>query len=270
MLGEVDERLGVPLHAEVERVPVALETLDEAVRRPGDRAQPLAEAVRRLVVEGVDVGLGHAHHAREPRAGLDPHGVGGDAARLGLAVALEVLVQRAAAGDVERLHAAADPEHRHPARVGELGERELVAVERRLGGAELRVALLLAVAVRVDVRAARQADAVEPLERRRDRVVAERREHDRDAAGALDRAHVDHPERHLALRRVALGQRVAVLGEPHLGGGDADQRAAHGSTHVSLAPPFCDELTTSEPSSNATRVSPPGSVRTSPSSPRKT
>ena len=31
-------------------------------------------------------------------------------------------------------------------------------------------------------------------------------------------------------------------------------------TQVSLAPPFCDELTTSAPSSKATRVSPPGST----------
>src|SRR4051795_8069488 len=34
-----------------------------------------------------------------------------------------------------------------------------------------------------------------------------------------------------------------------------------GSTHVSLPPPPCDELTTSSPSANATRVSPPGSAR---------
>src|SRR5204863_34771 len=36
-----------------------------------------------------------------------------------------------------------------------------------------------------------------------------------------------------------------------------------GSTHVSLPPPPCDELTTSCPSRSATRVSPPGSARDS-------
>ena len=39
------------------------------------------------------------------------HGLGGE---LGLAVALDVLVQRAAARDVERLGAAADAEQRQP------------------------------------------------------------------------------------------------------------------------------------------------------------
>ena len=145
------------------------------------------------------------------------------------------------------------------ARVGELRERELVGVEVGLGRAELRVARGLAVAVRVDVRAARQADPAQAVEQRRDRVVAERRQHHRQAAGELDRAHVDHPERHLALRRIALGHRVGVRGEPHLRGRHADQRTAHpASTHVSFAPPFWDELTTSAPASNATRVRPPG------------
>ena len=210
--------------------------------------------------------------------GVDPHPVGRHAPARRLAVldrpvgeVAEVLVQRAAARDVERLAAAADPQHRHPARVGELGERELVGVEVGLGRPELRVARRLAVAVRVDVRAARQADPAQAVQQRRDRVVAERRQHDRQAAGELDRAHVDHPERHLALRRIALGHRVGLLREPHLRGGHADQRPAHpGSTHVSFAPPFWDELTTSAPSSKATRVSPPGATRASSSRPRKT
>ena len=36
----------------------------------------------------------------------------------------------------------------------------------------------------------------------------------------------------------------------------------HSSTQVSFVPPPCDELTTSEPSFNATRVRPPGTVCT--------
>src|SRR5882672_10476064 len=35
------------------------------------------------------------------------------------------------------------------------------------------------------------------------------------------------------------------------------------STHVSLVPPPCEEFTTSEPSRNATRVRPPGTIITS-------
>ena len=64
------------------------------------------------------------------RARGDPHGVRGLGGELGLAVAVDVLVQRAAARDVERLRAAADAEQRHPHGVGGAGERELEAVER--------------------------------------------------------------------------------------------------------------------------------------------
>ena len=83
---------------------------------------------------------------------------------LGLAVAGQVLVQRAAAGDVERLGAAADAEDRQPARVGGARQLELEGVEPRLGRPELVVALAGAVGVGIEVRAAGQADAVEPVE----------------------------------------------------------------------------------------------------------
>jgi hypothetical protein len=42
------------------------------------------------------------------------------------------------------------------------------------------------------------------------------------------------------------------------------------STHVSLAPPFCDALTMSAPSWRATRVTPPGITWVSSSAPRNT
>ena len=87
-------------------------------------------------------------------------------AGLGLAVAGQVLVQRAAAGDVERLRAAADAEHRHPALGRRARERELEGVERGLGRPELHVALAGAVGVGVQVGAAREADAVEPGDQR--------------------------------------------------------------------------------------------------------
>ena len=78
------------------------------------------------------------------------------------------------------------------------------------------------------------------------------------------RAHAEARQRSIdLLRRVGLGERLGVAGEPHLGSRDADQRAAHASTHVSLNPPFCVELTTSAPSSRATRVRPPGSTQMS-------
>ena len=75
---------------------------------------------------------------------LDPHGVRRLAAGRRLAVVDravrdvgQVLVQRPAAGDVERLAAAADAEHREPARVGLARDRDLERVERGLDRPEL-------------------------------------------------------------------------------------------------------------------------------------
>ena len=216
----------------------------DAVRGPRRGPQPTAEPVDGLVVEGVDRRLGDAHRPRQPRVGRDPHAVRLDApagrlAMLDRAVreVAEVLVQAAAARDVDGLAAAADAEHRHPARVGELGQRELVGVEVRLRRPERRVADRLAVAVGVDVGAARQADPAEAVEQRRDRVVAERRQHHRQPAGELDRAHVDHPERHLALRRIALGDGVGLRRQADLRGRHADQRTAHPAQHPRVLRP---------------------------------
>ena len=43
----------------------------------------------------------------------------------------------------------------------------------------------------------------------------------------------------------------------------ATRESIHSTTQVSLVPPPCDELTTSEPSLSATRVRPPGTSFTS-------
>ena len=139
----------------------------------------------------------------EARAGQDLDLVGDLAAGLALAVAREVLVQRPAAGDVERLAAAADAQQRHPALERRARERELEGVERRLGRPQLLVAVGGAVRAGVQVRAAGEADAVEPADQRLE-VRHARRQHDRDRARALDPLHVGHPERHLGMVRLAL------------------------------------------------------------------
>ena len=166
--GQLDERLGVPLHAQ-ERARRRRSRCPRRGRpaptRP--RAARWPSAVDRLVVERVDVGLGHAHDSREPRVRARS-ARGGSATRPRSRLA----VLDRGADDVGRCWCSVPPratlsvcaprqiaEHRHPARVGELRERELVGVEVGSVGAELRVARLLAVAVRVDVRAAREADA---------------------------------------------------------------------------------------------------------------
>ena len=139
-----------------------------------------------------------------------------------LAVALDVLVQRAAARDVERLRAAADAEQRHPHGVGGARQLELEAVELRLGRAELLVRAG-AVGGGVEVRPAGEADAVEAVEQRGDPVV-QRRQHDGHAAGQFDGPHVGEPQRHLMLRRLAVPAERRKLATSHLRGGDADER----------------------------------------------
>ena len=139
------------------------------------------------------------------------HGLGGE---LGLAVVLDVLVQRAAARDVERLGAAADAEQRQPGGVGGAGELELEAVERGLGRAE-QLVRAGAVGDGVEVGAAGQADAVEAVEQRLQPVL-QRGQHDRHPAGQLDRAHVGQAERHLMLRRLAVTTERRKLSTPHL------------------------------------------------------
>ncbi len=92
-------------------------------------------------------------------------------------------------------------------RVGVRGERELEA--RRATGSVGPSSGCGARAVgrRVEVRAARQAEAGEVVEQRRDVLVASGGSDDGQPAGELDRAHVDQAERHLGLRRIALRQR---------------------------------------------------------------
>ena len=56
---------------------------------------------------------------------------------------------------------------------------------------------------------------------------------------------------------------LGIAGQPEQIVGHARQhRRQSSTTQVSLVPPPCDELTTSEPAFSATRVSPPGTQRT--------
>ena len=134
----------------------------------------------------------------------------------------QVLVQRPAAGDVERLRAAADAEDRQAHGVGDLRHLELEDVQRGLGRPELG-RRRGAVGGGIEVRAAAQAHPAQRREQLRHDLDAQRRKHDRHRAGPRERAHVRHPERHLVLRRLALGQGPRPLRAPDLGRGHADQ-----------------------------------------------
>ena len=157
--------------------------------------------------------------------GVDLDLVRGLGRRLGLPVARDVLVQRAAAGDVERLAP------RQIARIGMLRisamphEAQLEGVQARLGRAELHVALVGAVGRRVQVRPARQADAVEALDQRREVVRADGRQDHRDRAGGVERAQIRHPQGHLGVRGLAVAARRREAAGPQFRGGDANEGA---------------------------------------------
>ena len=104
---------------------------------------------------------------------------------------------------------------------------------------------------------------MEPVDQRLDRARRHRRDHEREAAGGLDRAQIRQPERHLLLRRLALGRGLHVLRHPHLRGGHADKRpSAHDRTQVSFPPPFWELFTTSAPGARPNRVRPPAATST--------
>ena len=156
-------------------------------------------------------------------AGRDVDALGGGARDLGLAVAVDVLAQRPAARDVERLRAAADAEHRQARGVGGAGDGELEGVVGGVGGAELGRALDRAVDDGVEVGAAGQADPVEALDERRDGLERDGGEDDGDRPGGIDRLRIGGAEHELVVRRQASAAQRGQCAGAQLGGGDADE-----------------------------------------------
>ena len=85
----------------------------------------------------------------------------------------DVLIERAAERDVQQLVAAADGENRHVAVEGRIDQRELEAVEHRIGAVDHGCGLL-AVQARVDVGAAGQQQTIERREQLDGSVVVVR------------------------------------------------------------------------------------------------
>ena len=130
---------------------------------------------------------------------------------------------------------------RQIARIGRLrisairDEAQLEGVQARLGRPELHVALVGAVGRRVQVRAARQADAVEAIDQRREVVGADGRQHHRDRAGGVERAQIRHPQRHLGVGGLAVAARGREAAGPQFRGGDANEGA-----HAHIIGSACD------------------------------
>ena len=201
--GVVNQRLGVPLNSQQEWPSPSLDALDDAVVRPRNRAQAAAEPIDALMVKGVDNHTATTNHCREATAGGDADLVRDLVPGLALTVGnravrdlRQVLVQGAAARDVERLRTAADAEDRQPTRVGLPRQLHLESVELRLGGAQLGVSDA-PVGSRVEVGPTGEQHAAETVEQGRDSIQLERWEHDRQSTCALDGTQIGHPECHL-------------------------------------------------------------------------
>jgi hypothetical protein len=128
VLGAIVQLLRVPLNGQKEVAPGVFDRFDQPVLAECGGDQSPADAVHHLVVAAVDFNAAVAVNSlRQARAGLNvnnvvlsPAGVlryFGEmiqsAGRRGRRHVWDVLVQRAAAGDVEQLAAQADAEDRH-------------------------------------------------------------------------------------------------------------------------------------------------------------
>ena len=216
--------LGVPLDAEHEAALGQLDGLHEVVdgRRAGDH-EPLAQLVDALVVMGLGGVQELAGGVRRQRLGDEADVVVGLVEVAGHAPVVlvaeglgQVLDERAAKGDVEDLHAAADAEHRHVELGGAPDEGELEGVALAAPALGLGVGLG-AVGGRVHIDAAGDDQAVEAVQK----LVGIAHQlglggdHERQAAGAAHLAHVAGGQD----RGVLIPDAVAGLGERR---GDAD------------------------------------------------
>lgn len=227
------QELRVPLYAEQAADPVRLHGLDDAVLSPGHRPEPCPEPADRLVVEGVDSDLGTAGHGLEEAAGGD-----GDVVDGVVGPVLDVVVppgdgrdmldERSAEGHVENLGAAADPEHGEPGGDRRHDEGDLGGVAPRVDAVSLRHGRL-PVAGRIDVAPAGEKETVEGEERGFGVIGSERRQDERQAAGAHDRIDVDLVD--LLHRTVAVDRRG--------GGRDPDARL---HTSLTVRPPCCRQV----------------------------
>ena len=115
----------------------------------------------------------------------------------------QVLMQAAAAGDIEGLRAPANAQDRQlpPERLP--SHRVLGAIEPRLGRAELDVGPRT-IGLGGEVWTSREHEPVETGEHTPNIPVTERRHDHRNTAGGLGCPHVGHPKRHLRVRRLAM------------------------------------------------------------------
>ncbi len=125
----------------------SLDRLDEPVRAPAGRREPVADAVDALMMVRTAAQRAALGERREPAAGerVDVmrrlRVIHRDAVRERTGQIGEVCVQGAAEGDVHHLHPAADAERRHRRGVGRAHQRDLELVARGIDPVEMSVGL---------------------------------------------------------------------------------------------------------------------------------
>ena len=202
----------MPLHRKHKRVAGQLHRLDHAVDVPRADHQSLPHFVDGLMVVARHIG-GIAEQRRRPGSRHGAHRQSAEHAVAGTMTGVaenlgQILVQRAAEGDVEHLRATADAQHRQSSVQRGPQQRELpgVAVGARLIGGRVR---LLAVGGGVEVVTAGDHQRVQAVEQPVDRAGVHRlrRQQHRDTTGK------DH-----ALEVVGgqIGRRDVPYAGPHL------------------------------------------------------
>src|SRR5712672_2958315 len=105
-----------------------LRALDHAVLGPCDRLESRGEIADRLMVAAVHRGRAGAERAFEERSRFHAHGMAARLIAVGYrarTLALQILIQRAAQGDVENLDATTDRENRKVAGARSRDKRQL-------------------------------------------------------------------------------------------------------------------------------------------------
>ena len=217
LAGNSLQRLCVPLNRNDEWMLRILDRLDRSIRRPSAGAQACAETVDGLMMEGVDAQLSSAQRRRQLAAGKNRDRMSRNTAIHGLTVRdrvsndiRQVLVQRPAPNDVERLGAATDPQHWKPHAKCLPGHRVLKGVEAGLGRPELLMGAG-AVSSRGEIRTPRKHEPVKPGEETRDGSEPERGNDHRKRTSGLECPGVGHPQSHLGIGRLAVAAKRREL-----------------------------------------------------------
>jgi len=204
--------LGVPLHADAEGMALQFHALHHLIRGPCHGEEPAADPVDRLMVRARHVRRAGVERTPDPARGTELHIVGRQLHRVRLVAVIadafgQVLGQRAAAGQVQHVHTAADRQERQVRVDDRPHDRQLEPVTPVIRRLRLLVRLLV-VQRRVEVPATGEHHAVQRGDQAGHRVSRHRRQHHRRPPGPFDRARISDRRDHSLANPVAPASRL--------------------------------------------------------------